>query len=185
MLKIVTKIAITHHPRAIIVEFKKGLQENKLFHKKVTFHRVNEKLDENALATIVIQKYPDIFESVSRLIVEKMLKILLNRNDNNNDQVNPLSYKDGASSLSDNDETSNLSNHEESGPLSDNEGNYRPGVNNYGSSEDLNGVSEEELYQAKKAMDEIFELKKVTPIDDHYEYDRRVDYYPESDSSWD
>lgn len=181
MSKIVTKIAITHHPRAIIVEFKKGLQENKLFHKKVTFHRINDKLDENALATIVIQKYPDIFESVSRVIVEKMLKILLNWNDNasnlsNNDQVNPLSYED---------EASNLSNYEESGALSDNEGRYRSGVNNYGSREDLNGVSEEELYQAKKAMDEIFELKKITPIDHQYEYDRRVDYYPESDSSWD
>jgi hypothetical protein len=54
-----------------------------------------------------------------------------------------------------------------------------------GSERDLNKVSDEELAQVKNTMDEVYDLNKIPPNDTRYEYDRRVDYYPESDSSWD
>lgn len=50
---------------------------------------------------------------------------------------------------------------------------------------DLNKVSEEELSRAKQAMNVLFESNRVETGDDDYEFDKRVDFEAEMDSSWD
>jgi hypothetical protein len=50
---------------------------------------------------------------------------------------------------------------------------------------DLNKVTEEQLKEAKAQMEVIYDEKRLKPDDSNYEYDKRVDYDPESDSSWD
>jgi len=48
---------------------------------------------------------------------------------------------------------------------------------------DLNKVSEEQLQLAKDQMEVTYQ--RVQPGDANYEYDKRVDFEAESDSSWD
>ena len=50
---------------------------------------------------------------------------------------------------------------------------------------DLNKVSDEELNAAKVRMDVHFKDGQIKPGDKNYEYDRRIEFDPESDSSWD
>ena len=50
---------------------------------------------------------------------------------------------------------------------------------------DLNRVSESRLKKAKAQMEVIFQKAQIKPNDELYEYDKRVEYEPESDSSWD
>ncbi len=51
---------------------------------------------------------------------------------------------------------------------------------------DLNKVSAEELNKAKEEMNIVFDLNRLQPGDEGYQYDKRVDFQEElSDSSWD
>ena len=52
--------------------------------------------------------------------------------------------------------------------------------------EDLNKVSEEDLKEAKEQMNTLFDVNKVTPGKEGYQYDKRVDFVEAiSESSWD
>mmetsp|Transcript_3306 Transcript_3306/g.6185 ORF Transcript_3306/g.6185 Transcript_3306/m.6185 type:complete len:150 (+) Transcript_3306:2792-3241(+) len=143
--KIVKRIAITYNPKALLVEFQKSEHENSLFHKKLTFRKIDKRMDHETLASVLIEKYPELFETVPRKSIEKILKRLIRGNVDVLDARNQEECSEG----------------------------------------DLNKVSEEKLIQAKKSMDEVYGINKVSPSDERYQYDRRVDYYPESDSSWD
>jgi hypothetical protein len=146
MTKIVTRIAITYKPQALVVEFKKAEDDNNIFHKKISFRKIDEGMDHERLASLLIEKYPELFETVPRNTIEKMLKRLLD-------------WKDDPRTFALNPEESTET--------------------------DLNKVSDEELIEVKKTMDDVYSSNRISPSDQRYEYDRRVDYFPESDSSWD
>lgn len=146
MTRIVTRIAITYKPQALVVEFKKAEDDNNKFHKKISFRKIDEGMDHERLASLLIDKYPELFETVPRDTIEKMLKRLLD-------------WKDDPRTFALNPEESTET--------------------------DLNKVSDEELIQVKKTMDDVYSSNRIFPSDQRYEYDRRVDYFPESDSSWD
>lgn len=55
-------------------------------------------------------------------------------------------------------------------------------LKNYG---DLNRASEKELNTAKNDMETIFERHQILPCDDAYEYDKRREFEPDDESSWD
>ena len=51
--------------------------------------------------------------------------------------------------------------------------------------EDLNHASEEQLSLAKKEMNVMFEHTLITPGDARYEYDKRIEFEADEESSWD
>ena len=51
--------------------------------------------------------------------------------------------------------------------------------------EDLNHASDEHLTKAKKEMNFLFEHTLITPGDARYEYDKRIEFEADEESSWD
>lgn len=51
--------------------------------------------------------------------------------------------------------------------------------------DDLNHASEEELTHAKKEMNVLFAHAAITPGDARYEYDKRIEFDADEESSWD
>lgn len=51
--------------------------------------------------------------------------------------------------------------------------------------EDLNEASDEVLSLAKNDMCVTFEKSVILPDNDKFEYDKRIDFHPDEDSSWD
>lgn len=51
--------------------------------------------------------------------------------------------------------------------------------------EDLNEATDEVLSLAKHGMNVTFEKYLILPGNDRFEYDKRIDFHPDEDSSWD
>ena len=186
----ITRIAITHHPQCLLVEYITEEEEHrpsKLYHKRITFRdgiiqtkynnnrdtKNNEEAEnyqsagEAVLAADMIAKdlseaYPEYLGS-EQVPTHQLVRLI-------------QSLKDGPP----------VTGSTNAGVCAKPTSEPPPGTTGGDNHDiDLNKVSDQELLKAKQRMDVIFDNQRLRPGDVRYEYDKRVDYDPESDSSWD
>jgi hypothetical protein len=163
-MKIVTHLAVKHKPPCLKFQYTKS-SSIRSYHKNV---RIN------------LSKTRDCAEAYVAAIVEKHLELSQVPRQTLVDLIDSLSsYRatiQTEKSSSDDNLLSNIF--------------YSPTKNvskklTLRSYEDLNHASEEELTLAKKEMNVLFEHTSITPGDVRYEYDKRVEFEADEESSWD
>ena len=169
-----TRIAISHNPQALLVEYTKeedyaySYNTTKRFHKRITFppgiiddnDDCDHGMDASIIAVQLRQQFPKYFDK-EQVSLEQVSDLIQCLKDESKVRVRIVSCIENNA---------------------DNDGNAEDDA---AFDLDLNKVTEEQLKEAKAQMEVIYDEKRLKPDDSNYEYDKRVDYDPESDSSWD
>lgn len=187
--KFITRIAITYNPPTFKFEYTKGRCRDK-YHKHVRLERyldgsssgAHNSMERSKDAMSIVTAMADRHEELRQVPEETMERVI---------EKLLTSHKSGLESYS--DVASDQSRHEFSviasgskpaHELDDAQANedFEGRVQIY---EDLNEVSDEMLSMAKKDMNVTFEKFLILPKNERYEYDKRIDFHPDEDSSWD
>ena len=175
-----------------------------IFYKSFTFSpKIFDTFDVLTITNQLFQQYPSYFDR-SRVKFDQV-SVLIQRLKDVNPDINGASkgydyetkchgkmdvtLSTGTNMVTDVDNTVSAGTNDESSNHKKCAGNDEP--KSWESSEmsfyqsDLNKVSEEELKNAKAQMEIVYNTHRLKPDDERYVYDKRVDYDPDSDSSWD
>jgi hypothetical protein len=193
--------------RTSCTRLKRGTaRKRRIFHKSFTFSpKIFDNFDALTITTQLFQQFPSYFDRscVKLDQVSALIQLLKDANsdrkdaskgydyeNSRHDQMNMVTDVDNtfsagtnASEIMDESSRSDRNNHKIC--AGDDEPKLWKSAEISFSHSDLNKVSDEELKKAKAQMEIVYNLHRLKPDDERYVYDKRVDYDPDSDSSWD
>jgi hypothetical protein len=187
--KFITRIAIIYNPPTFKFEHTKGRCRDK-YHKHVRLERyldgsssgahnsIERSKDAISIVTAMAGRHEEL-RQVPEETMERVIEKLLTSHKSGLE-----SYSDVASEQSHHEFSVIASGSKPAHELDDAQANedIEGRVQRY---EDLNEVSDEILSMAKKDMNVTFEKFLMLPENERYEYDKRIDFHPDEDSSWD
>lgn len=183
--KFISKIAITSHPPTFKFEYTKGRCRNK-YHKHVRLEeyfnglsigRYNDSTDRStyvvSIVTSLLEKHDELHQVSEELMEQVIEKLLLNyiSNQNSNNGGKPTRS-----------EADVIACERSTFLLRDNTHAAQRRIEWHCN---LNEAPEKVLSIAKGDMDKVFEKNFILPNSDGYKYDKRVNFHPDEDSSWD
>lgn len=178
--KFITRIAITCNPPIFKFEYTKGQRRDK-YHKHIRLERyvdsslhsavnsTEKPINVSSIVTAIADRHEElrqIPQDTMEQVIEKLLTIYKSYLVSELSQSVDCHHIDKSSEV-----TSKSTAFDETGRA--------------GYSEDLNEVGDEVLSMAKNEMNVTFQKYQILPDNDRYEYDKRVNFYPDEDSSWD
>lgn len=206
--KILTKVAVTYHPPAFKFEYSRG-QARAKFHKKINlidFVKSNMNvacsredpvsssilvMEPSAITEALINQYNELLQ-ISPSKIEGLIEKLLSVNPTFARAQSRRPHQDMPLQISMSISKGYLpvtpllerpkSRRQITKEASELSSATQEQLNRFGN---LNQASEEELAAAKDEMNKVFEKCRVLPDDDEYVYDKRIDFEPDEESSWD
>jgi len=200
--KFITRIAITFNPPTFKFEYTKGRCREK-FHKHVRLERyvdgsssgahnsVERSIDAMSIVTAITDRHEELRQVPEETMERVIGKLLLCYMSNQSSNSYAVSVQSQSVECQHVDESNaNACESEPAHKLDDTHAPLKAAA--FGetdrrseSYEDLNEATDEVLSKAKHDMSVTFEKYLILPGNDRYEYDKRMDFHPEEDSSWD
>jgi hypothetical protein len=187
--KFITRISITYNPPTFKFEYTKGRCRDK-YHKHVRLERyldgsssgahssIERSKDAMSIATAIANRHEEL-RQVPEETMERVIEKLLTSHKSGQDL-----YSNVISEQSHHEFSVIASGSKPAHELDDAQANEEI-EGRVERCEDLNEVSDELLSMAKKDMNVTFEKFLILPENERYEYDKRIDFHPDEDSSWD
>lgn len=165
-MKTVTHLAIRHKPPCFKFQYMKSSSSTRSYHKKVDINLSDCSESLNLVASLA-EKHPELCQVPTQTLVDLIDELFSSGKqlEKANDEINNIFY-----SPAKNDCQKIAMKH---------------GQEMKHEYEDLNHASEEHLTEAKKDMNFLFEHSLITPGDARYEYDKRIEFEADEESSWD
>jgi len=155
-MKTVTHLAIKHKPPCFKFQYKKP-SSTRSYHKSIGIN-ISDCSETFNLVAALAEKHPELCHQVpTQTLVDLIDRLSSNRQaESSNSDDNNIFYSPAK--------------------------NVSQKLTKY---EDLNHASEEQLSLAKKEMNVMFEHTLIIPGDARYEYDKRIKFEADEESSWD
>eukprot|EP00984_Skeletonema_dohrnii_P026399 scaffold15753_cov69-Skeletonema_dohrnii-CCMP3373.AAC.2 len=155
-MKTVTHLAIKHKPPCFKFQYKKP-SSTRSYHKSIGI-KISDYSEAFNLVAALAEKHPELCHQVpTQTLVDLIDRLSSNRQaESSNSDDNNIFYSPAK--------------------------NVSQKLTKY---EDLNHASEEQLSLAKKEMNVMFEHTLINPGDARYEYDKRIEFEADEESSWD
>lgn len=160
-MKTVTHLAIRHKPPCLKFQYLKS-SSTRPYHKNVGIDLSNCSEALN-LAAALAEKHPELCQVPTQTLVDLIDELFSSSRqpEKTSDDINNIFHS----------------------PIKDDS--QKIGSATKHEYEDLNHASEEYLAKAKKEMNFLFENTLITPGDARYEYDKRIEFEADEESSWD
>ena len=158
-MKTVTHLAIRHKPPCLKFQYMKS-SRTRSYHKNVDINLSDCSESLNLVAALAT-KHPELCQVPTQTLVDLIDELFSSSRqpENKSDDTNNIFYsptKNACQKMASSTED-----------------------------EDLNHASDEQLTMAKKEMNFLFEHTLITPGDARYEYDKRIEFEADEESSWD
>ncbi len=161
-MKTVTHLAIKHKPPCLKFQYIKSSSTR--YHKNIDIN-LSDCSETLNLVSALAERYPELCQVPNQTLVDLIDELFSSRRqpENKSDDINNIFY----SPIKNDSQKMNIASATK---------------NEY---EDLNQASDEHVSKAKKKMNFLFEHTLITPGDARYEYDKRIEFEADEESSWD